>query len=154
MNIEQKLEKLGIILNTPKTPRFSYVPVKQIANILYISGHDCQKDGILVESGTLGKDLTIEQGQHAAKQCIINILSTVKAHIGDLDRIDECVKLLGFVQSCDTFKQQPIVMNAASNLLIDVFGDKGRHARSAIGVNTLPFDTPVEIELILKLKGE
>lgn len=152
MIVEQRLEQAGIQLTTPGKPKFSYVSVKQCGDLLYTSGHDCKKDGSLMYSGTLGKDLSIEQGQQAARQCIINILSAVKAHIGDLDRIEECIKLLAFVQSSDSFKDQPFVINGASDVLIEAFGEKGQHARAAIGANTLPFDTPVEIELIFKLK--
>lgn len=153
MNIEKKLEEKGITLATPGSPKFSYVSIKQYGDLLYTSGHDCQKDGVLIHTGTLGKELTVEQGQEAAKQCIINIFSSLKAYLGDLDKIDECIKLLGFVQSTNDFKNQPQVMNGASDFLIEILGDKGKHARSAIGTNTLPFDTPVEIELILKLKS-
>ncbi|HEC8328028.1 TPA: RidA family protein [Providencia rettgeri] len=153
MNIEKKLEEKGITLATPGAPKFSYVSIKQYGDLLYTSGHDCQKEGKLLYSGTLGKDLSVEEGKEAAKQCIINIFSSLKAYLGDLDKIDECIKLLGFVQSADTFKNQPQVMNGASDFLIEILGDKGKHARSAIGTNTLPFDTPVEIELILKLKS-
>ncbi|HDN2512341.1 TPA: RidA family protein [Providencia rettgeri] len=153
MNIEKKLEEKGITLATPGAPKFSYVSIKQYGDLLYTSGHDCQKEGKLLYSGTLGKDLSVEEGKEAAKQCIINIFSSLKAYLGDLDKIDECIKLLGFVQSADNFKNQPQVMNGASDFLIEILGDKGKHARSAIGTNTLPFDTPVEIELILKLKS-
>ncbi|MBP6122961.1 MULTISPECIES: RidA family protein [Providencia] len=154
MLIEKKLEEKRIKLATPGAPKFSYVSIKQYGDLLYTSGHDCQSNGALIYQGTLGKELTIEQGREAAKQCIINIFSSLKAHLGDLDRIDECIKLLGFVQSTNEFKNQPQVMNGASDFLIEILGEKGKHARSAIGTNTLPFDTPVEIELILKIKPE
>lgn len=153
MNIENKLKEKGITLATPGKPKFSYVAIKQYGDLLYTSGHDCQKDGALLYKGTLGKELSVEEGKEAAKQCIINIFSSLKAYLGDLDKIDECIKLLGFVQSADDFKNQPQVMNGASDFLIEILGDKGKHARSAIGTNTLPFDTPVEIELIIKLKS-
>ncbi len=154
MFIEKKLEEKGIKLATPGAPKFSYVSIKQYGDLLYTSGHDCQSNGQLIYQGTLGKELTVEQGREAAKQCIINIFSSLKAHLGDLDRIEECIKLLGFVQSTNEFKNQPQVMNGASDFLIEILGEKGKHARSAIGTNTLPFDTPVEIELILKIKPE
>lgn len=154
MIIEQKLIQEGIVLTTPAAPKFSYVSIKQYGDLLYTSGHDCQKDGALIYTGTLGKELSVEQGQEAARQCITNIFSSLKAYLGDLDRIDECIKLLGFVQSTNEFKHQPQVMNSASDFLIKILGEKGKHSRSAIGTNTLPFDTPVEIELILKIKPE
>ncbi|HAT1683001.1 TPA: RidA family protein [Klebsiella oxytoca] len=152
MNTEARLAKLGIILSKPTPPQFSYVPVKQVGNLLYASGSDCRRNGKLIYQGALGDNLSIEQGQEAARQCIINILSSLKSYLGDLDRISGCIKMLGFVQSTNEFKEQPLVMNSASDLLISVFGESGRHARSAIGTNTLPFDTPVEIELILQVK--
>ncbi|MCW2257903.1 enamine deaminase RidA (YjgF/YER057c/UK114 family) [Providencia alcalifaciens] len=154
MIIEQKLAQEGIVLATPETPKFSYVSIKQYGDLLYTSGHDCQKNGELIYTGTLGQELSVEQGQDAAKQCISNIFSSLKTYLGDLDRIDECIKLLGFVQSTNEFKYQPQVMNGASDFLIKILGEKGKHCRSAIGTNTLPFDTPVEIELILKIKPE
>lgn len=151
MTIDARLAELGITLGEPTAPKFSYVPVKQTGNLLYTSGNDCRVNGELIYTGTLGKDLTIEQGQEAARQCIVNILTSLKAYLGDLNRITGCVKMLGFVQSADDFKQQPYVMNSASDLLIAIFGESGRHARSAIGTNALPFDTPVEIELIFEI---
>ncbi|KFC09261.1 endoribonuclease L-PSP [Trabulsiella guamensis ATCC 49490] len=153
MNIEDRLAELGITLSEPAAPKFSYVPVKQTGNLLYTSGNDCRINGELIYHGSLGKELSIEQGQQAARQCIINILSSLKGYLGDLNRISGCVKMLGFVQSTDDFKAQPLVMNSASDLLIAVFGDAGKHARSAIGTNTLPFDTPVEIELIFEINA-
>lgn len=151
MKIESRLAELGITLSEPTAPKFSYVPVKQTGNLLYTSGNDCRVKGELMYAGSLGADLTLQQGQAAARQCIINILSSLKGYLGDLDRITGCVKMLGFVQSADAFKDQPLVINSASDLLIDIFGESGKHARSAIGTNALPFDTPVEIELILEI---
>ncbi|POT59898.1 hypothetical protein C3432_04110 [Citrobacter amalonaticus] len=151
MNIENRLAELGIVLSQPTTPEFSYIPVKQVGKLLYTSGNDCRINGELIYQGTLGDELSVEQGQEAARQCIINILSSLKRYLGDLDRISGCIKMLGFVQSTNDFKLQPLVMNSASDLLIAVFGESGKHARSAIGTNTLPFNTPVEIELIFEV---
>ncbi|MBA7933830.1 MAG: RidA family protein [Klebsiella huaxiensis] len=152
MNIEARIVELGITLSEPTAPKFSYVPIKQTGNLLYSSGNDCRVNGELIYQGALGRDLSIEQGQAAARQCIINILSSLKGYLGDLDRVSGCIKMLGFVQSVEGFKEQPLVMNSASDLLIAIFGESGKHARSAIGTNTLPFDTPVEIELIFEIK--
>jgi enamine deaminase RidA (YjgF/YER057c/UK114 family) len=102
--------------------------------------------------GKVGSDLTIEQGQEAARQVIINCLAVMKSYLGDLDRVVKIVKMLGFVNSSLGFGDQPYVINGASNLLIEVFGDNGRHARSAIGTSDLPFHTPVEIELIVEIR--
>lgn len=100
----------------------------------------------------MGKDLTLEQGQEAARQTMINLLAVLKKHIGDLDRINRIVKVLGFVNSTPDFTDQPLVINGASELLEEVFGERGKHARSAIGTNVLPFDIPVEIEMIVEIK--
>lgn len=153
MKIEARLAELGITLSAPGTPKFSYVSVKQVGNLLYTSGNDCRREGELIYQGSLGATLSLAQGKEAARQCIINILSSLKAWLGDLDQIKGCVKMLGFVQSTDDFKDQPLVINSASDLLIEIFGDAGKHARSAIGTNALPFDTPVEIELILEINA-
>lgn len=153
MKIEARLAELGITLSEPTAPKFSYVPVKQTGNLLYTSGNDCRVNGELIYQGSLGADLSLEQGQEAARQCIINILSSLKGYLGDLDRITGCVKMLGFVQSADTFKEQPLIINSASDLLITIFGESGKHARSAIGTNALPFSTPVEIELIFEINA-
>jgi enamine deaminase RidA (YjgF/YER057c/UK114 family) len=151
--IEQRLQELGIDLPEPGEPRFSYIPCNQTGNLLYLSGQDCRVNGELMYTGKLGKEVTIEQGQEAARQTIINCLGVLKSYLGDLDKVVKIVKLLGFVNSEPGFSNQPYVMNGASNFLIEVFGDSGTHARSAIGTSELPFDTPVEIELIVEIKS-
>jgi len=149
--VEKKLQEMGInIPNVPK-PGASYVPAVQTGKLVYTSGQPCKKDGILVYKGKLGKDLTVEEGYEAAKICIINCLAILKGHLGNLDRVKRVVKLLGFVASVPEFDQQPYVINGASDLLIKIFGEKGRHARSAIGTNILPFCTPVGIEMIVEV---
>lgn len=150
--IEQRLQELGITLPEVGEPKFSYIPCSQTGNLLYLSGQDCRINGELMYTGKLGNELTIEQGQEAAYQTIINCLAVMKAHLGDLDRVVKIVKLLGFVNSAPGFADQPYVMNGASNLLVEVFGMSGKHARSAIGTNELPFHTPVEIELIVEFR--
>ncbi|QJC50463.1 RidA family protein [Paenibacillus albicereus] len=150
--IEKRLAELGITLPELPAPKFSYIPVNRTGNLIYTSGFDCRIDGVLMYEGKVGSDLTIEQGQEAARQVVINLLAAMKAHLGDLDRVVKIVKLLGFVNSAPGFGDQPYVMNAASDLLIEVFGEEGRHARSAIGTSDLPFHTPVEIELIAEVR--
>jgi len=153
-NIEKKLQEMGIdIANAPK-PAASYIPAVQTGNLVYTAGQASKKDGILVYKGKLGKDLTVEEGYEAAKISIINCLAVLKGHLGSLDRIKKVVKLLGFVASTSEFDQQPYVINGASDLLIKIFGEKGKHARSAIGTNILPFGTPVEIEMIVEVEQE
>jgi enamine deaminase RidA (YjgF/YER057c/UK114 family) len=152
--VEKKLQDMGIILPGVPKPAASYVPAVQTGNLVYTSGQASKKDGILVYKGILGKDLTVEEGYEAAKISIINCLAVLKGHLGSLDRIKRVVKLLGFVASTSEFDQQPYVINGASDLLIKIFGEKGKHARSAIGTNILPFGTPVEIEMIVEVEEE
>ncbi|MCI3920841.1 RidA family protein [Paenibacillus sp. TRM 82003] len=149
---ERRLAELGIALPTPGEPKFSYIPCNRTGNLLYLSGQDCRIDGVLMYEGKLGAELTIEQGQQAARQVIINALAVMKQYLGDLDRVVKIVKLLGFVNSAPGFADQPYVLNGASDLLVDVFGEAGKHARSAIGTSELPFHTPVEIELIAEIR--
>lgn len=152
MSIEKVLEEMDIKLEEVKTPKFSYVPVTQVGNLVYTSGQDCRVDGELILKGKLGRELTVDQGKEAAQQCAINCLSVIKWHLGSLDKVKRVVKVLGFVQSNDEFKDQPYVMNGASDLFLKVFGEKGLHARSAIGTNELPFNTPVEVEVIVEVE--
>lgn len=150
--IEKRLNEIGIILPEAPKPVAAYIPaVTAVEKLVFLSGQDCRVNGVLLYEGKVGKALTVEQGQQAARQCMINLLAVLKAQIGDLDRVKKVVKLLGFVNSADGFNKQPFVMNGASELLIEVFGDAGRHARSALAANELPFDTPVEIEMIVEL---
>ncbi|XEC93516.1 RidA family protein [Paenibacillus tarimensis] len=150
--VENKLEQLGITLPEATAPKFSYISCSRTGNLLYLSGQDCRIDGVLMYEGKVGKELTIEQGQQAARQTVINCLAVLKAYLGDLDRVVQIVKLLGFVNSAPGFAAQPYVMNSASDLLVEVFGESGKHARSAIGTSELPFHTPVEIEMIVEIR--
>ncbi|MGG4032523.1 RidA family protein [Paenibacillus cisolokensis] len=151
-NVEKRLEELGIQLEKVPKPVAEYVPAKTVGNLVYTSGCDCRKNGKLLYEGKVGGDLTVEQGKEAARQVMINILAVLKEHIGDLDRVKQVVKMLAFVNSAEGFVEQPFVINGASELLVEVFGEKGRHARSAISANELPFNTPVEIELIVEIE--
>src|SRR5690625_1459750 len=145
---------MGIVLPEPPKPAAAYIPAKRFCgNLLYISGQDCRKDGKLIYEGKVGSDLTVEQGYEAARQAMINTLAVIKSEIGDLDKIKDFVKLLGFVNSADGFVEHPYVINGASEFLEEVFGEKGKHARSALSANELPFNTPVEIETIVELEG-
>lgn len=151
-NIEQKLKELGIELQKAPPPGAVYVPAKTVGHLVYTSGADCRINGVLMYKGKVGSDLTVEEGYKAARQTMINLLAVLKEHIGDLDRIKQVVKLLAFVNSADGFVEQPYVINGASELLEEVFGEKGKHARSAISSNELPFNTPVEIEMIVEIE--
>ncbi|NEU29191.1 RidA family protein [bacterium LRH843] len=150
-SVEEKLASLGIVLPEAAKPAAVYVPAKTVGNLVYTSGQDCRVNGELLHKGKVGKDITLEEGYDAARQTMINLLAVLKEHIGDLDRIKQVVKLLGFVNSAPGFVEQPYVMNGASELLEKVFGEKGKHARSALAANELPFDTPVEIEMIVEI---
>ena len=150
--IEQRLQELGITLPEPPPVAAIYVPAVTVGNFVYTSGNDCRVSGKLMFQGKLGQELTIEEGQLAARQTMINLLAVLKAHLVDLDKIERIVKLLAFVNSAPGFADQPYVINGASALLEEVFGEQGRHARSAIGTSELPFHTPVEIEMIVQIK--
>lgn len=150
--VEAKLEQLGITLGEVPAAVANYVPAKQVGKVVYTSGNDCRVDGVLMYTGKIGSDLTVEQGYEAARQVAINLLAVLKQHLGELDRIKQVVKMLAFVNSADGFVEQPYVINGASDLLVSVLGDKGRHARSALSANELPFNTPVEIELIVEVE--
>ena len=150
--VEKKLKAMGIIISDAPKPVASYVPCVQTGKLVYTSGQGCKKDGIPVYKGKLGKDLTVEEGYEAAKISIFNCLAILKGHLGSLDRVTRVVKLLGFVASVPEFDQQPYVINGASDFLIKIFGEKVRHARSAIGTNVLPSNMPVEIEMIVEIE--
>ena len=152
MSIEYKLKEKNMILPIPVKPVAEYVPVKQAGKLLFVSGQDCKKDGRLLYEGKVGRELTVEQGQEAAAQCVINALAVLRQYLGTLDSIKQVVKVLGFVNSAEGFNLQPQVINGGSKLLVEIFGEAGRHSRSAIASNELPFDTPVEIEMIVEIK--
>ena len=145
--VEGKLKALGITLKEPAKPIANYVPFVRTGNVLTVSGQLCfGDDGKLVVTGRLGGGVSIEDGQKAARACALNVLAQVKAAIGDLDKVVRVVKLTGFVNSAPHFPEGPKVMNGASDLMVAVFGDKGRHARSTVGVAALPSDSAVEVE--------
>ncbi|MGX8792589.1 RidA family protein [Oceanobacillus sp. M60] len=152
MRVYKKLEKLGIELPDAPKPAAVYVPAKRFGNLVYTSGQDCRKEGKLIYEGKIGTDLSIEQGYEASRQVMINCLAVLQEEIGDLNKIKQVVKLLAFVNSAPGFVEQPYVINGASEFLVDVFGEKGKHARSALASNELPFNTPVEIEMIVELE--
>lgn len=151
MKIDERLASLNIELPAFSPPRALYVPVKQTGNQLYVSGQVPFAGGQPKFTGKVGAERPIEYAQDAARLCVLNMLAAVKAHVGDLERISNVVKITGFVNSEVGFDKQHLVMNAASQLLMDIFGEAGAHARSAIGVNMLPFDVTVEVEGIFEV---
>lgn len=150
--IEKKLEEMGIVLPEAPEPIANYVSVKREGQMLYFSGAGPIKDGKAMMQGKLGKELTVEEGYEAAKMAAINLIAAMKRELGDLDQVDQILKLFGLVASADDFYQQPAVVNGASDLFAEVFGDRGKHARSAMGTNVLPLNLPLEIEIIVKIK--
>lgn len=146
MRIEQKLTSLGITLPSGTAPVASFVPAVLTGNLLFVSGHIST-----TLRGKLGRHVSKEQGYEAARQIALDLLGTIREALGDLDRVNRIVKLLGLVNSTEEFTEQPYVINGASDLLLKVFEDKGQHARSAIGVAQLPFNAAVEIELTLEV---
>ena len=151
MGVEAKLKALGLELPPPPRPAANYVGAVQTGNLLFISGHGPTKDGNMTYRGKVGKDLSIEEGYEAARLVALNCLASAKSVIGDLDRITRVVKLLGMVNCTEDFDDHPKVMNGASDLLVQLFGDSGRHARSAVGMQALPFGIAVEIEMIVEV---
>lgn len=152
MRIEQELARLGLQLPQPMAPVANYIGAVRAGSLLFVSGHGPQRDGKVMFQGKVGQELTLEQGYEAAKLVMLNCLATIQREIGDLDKLERIVKLLGFVNAPEGFRESPRVINGASDLLVQLYGDKGRHARSAIGVGALPSGIAVEIEMIVQLK--
>lgn len=152
MKVEQKLKELGVELPEPEKPVAAFVPYTRTGNSIYISGQVCTINGELKYRGKVGEDVTEEQAYEAARIAAINLLAVLKDAIGDLDKVRRIVNLHGYVNSAKGFARQPMVVNGASEFLIEVFGDKGRHSRCALSCNELPFDTPVEIEMIVEVE--
>lgn len=151
MTIENRLAELGITLPDAPAPAANYVPFVRTGNLVHVSGQISQGEGGLI-TGKLGADMDIEAGAAAAKRCAISLLSQLKrACDGDLERLVRVVKLVGFVNSTPDFTDQPKVINGASDFLVEVLGDKGRHARSAVSAASLPFGVSVEIEAIFEI---
>ncbi len=152
VDAEARIIQLGIHLITPTAPVANYVKAVRVGNMVYLSGHGPDKgDGGLV-TGKVGSDLTLEQAKDAARLTGISLLSTLKAEIGDLNKVKRIVKVLGMVNAVPTFEQHPQVINGCSDLLVDIFGANGKHARSAVGMCSLPKNIAVEIEMIVELK--
>lgn len=151
MTAEQKLNKLGLTLPQPNKPGANYLPAVRTGNLLYISGHGPYNDGITKISGKVGRELNTEEGYQTARNVTLNCLATIKATIGDLDKVKRFVKLLGMVNCTNDFKEQPKVINGCSDLLVAIFEDAGKHSRSAVGMQALPNQIPVEIEMILEV---
>ena len=151
--IDKRLAELGIALPTPAKPIANYVPWVRTGNLVFISGQGAVRDGKIEYTGKVGDTLSIEDAIASARLTAINVIAHLRdACGGDLDRVKRIVKLLGFVNCTPTFGEQPKIINGASDLMVEVFGDKGRHARSAVGAPALPFNLAVEVEAIAEIE--
>ena len=150
--VEDKIKELGYTLPETPKPLAAYIPAVQTGDYVYTSGQVPFAEGELKYAGKIGFDLSIEEGQKAAELCALNALSAIKSVIGDLNKIEQIIKVTVFVNSADAFTDQPKVANGASEFLGKIFGEAGKHVRSAVGVNELPVDSAVEIEMIVKVK--
>jgi enamine deaminase RidA (YjgF/YER057c/UK114 family) len=151
MSPEDKLKELGIELPEAPSPLGSYVPVIRTGNLVFLSGILPFVDGNLLRQGKVGEDITIDDAREDTKRVVMNALAVLRSHIGSLNTVKRCIKITGYIASSPDFTEQPKVLNAASDLLYEIFGEAGRHARTAIGVTVLPLNAPVEIEFIFEV---
>ena len=152
MGAEARLKELGITLPQPSKPVANYIPAVRVGNLLFLAGHGPIRDGKAVTRGKLGRDLSVEDGYKVAREVGLNLLASARAALGSLDRVKRVVKVLGMVASAEGFTDQPKVINGFSDLIVELFGENGRHARSAVGMAELPMGIPVEIEMILEVE--
>ena len=153
MTAEARIKELGLSLPQPPKPGGNYVPGVRVGNLLFLSGHGPGRaDGAPSARGKVGRDLSLEDGYKTAREVGINLLGTARALLGSLDKVKRVVKVLGMVNSAEGFGDQPKVINGFSDLMVEVFGENGRHARSAVGMAELPMGIPVEIEMILEVE--
>lgn len=152
MSVEARLAEMGLRLPEAAAPAFNYVPVTVWGNLAFVSGQLPKVDGEVRVRGKVPADVSLEAAQEAARTCILQALACLRQELGSLDRVERILKVTGFVASAPGFSGQPAVIDAASDLLTAVFGDPGRHARSAVGVFELPRNSPVEVELIVGIR--
>jgi enamine deaminase RidA (YjgF/YER057c/UK114 family) len=152
MSIDARLKELGITLPDAPKPVANYVPAVRSGNLVFVSGQVSAAGGVAVK-GKLGEGLSLEEGQKAARLCALAILAQVNAVVGSLDKVTRIVKLGGFVACAPEFDQHPAVINGASDLMVEVFGDKGKHARFAVGVQSLPLGFAVEVDAVVEVEG-
>lgn len=148
MSPEENLSKLNMKLPPAPKPLGSYIPVRRAGELLFLSGMLPMKDGKLWKTGKVDKEISIEDAQECARLCVINALSVLKAELGELSNIKACVRVNGFIASSEGFTAQPKVLNAASDLLVEILGEAGRHSRTAIGVYELPLGSPIEVDFV------
>jgi enamine deaminase RidA (YjgF/YER057c/UK114 family) len=150
--VESKLSELKLSLPDAPKPVAAYIPAKQTGNLVFTAGQLPMVNGELISKGLLGQDVEIDEANKAARICTLNALAAIKGVIGDLDRVKQVVRVVGYVASVPTFTQQPAVVNGASELLLEIFGESGKHARSAVGMAVLPLNASVEIELTVEVE--
>jgi enamine deaminase RidA (YjgF/YER057c/UK114 family) len=150
--VENRLKSLGMVLPEVPVPLAAYVPAKKIGQVIFTAGQLPIQQGELICKGLLGQDVDVEQAYQAARICTLNALAAIKGIVKDLDQIVQVVRVVGYVASTSTFTQQPAIVNGASELLLEIFGEVGKHARSAVGVASLPLNASVEIELTVEVK--
>lgn len=148
--IEDKLKQLSITLPIPPKPAGSYIPVVISGNLAFVSGQIPMQDGKVLYTGKVPSERSIEEAQSAAKMCAINLLAQLKSNLGSLDKITKIVRVSGFVNCTPEFSEQPKIINAASDLFFEIFGEKGKHSRIAVGVSSLPLNSTVEIDMIVE----
>lgn len=153
MSVEARLRELGIEIPPVPTPAAMYVPAVQTGNLVYTSGQIPTRGGTLIARGQVGMEVSVDTATEACRVACLNALAAVQSLAGSLERVERVVRVTGYVSSAGGFTDQPTVVNGASNLLVELFGERGQHARSAIGVAELPLDAPVEIELIVELRA-
>jgi enamine deaminase RidA (YjgF/YER057c/UK114 family) len=150
--IERRLEALGLEVPPPPTPLARYVPAKKVGDLVFVSGQVPAIEGGFLFLGKVGDEITLEQARDCARQCALNALAAVKALVGSLEKVTGVVQVRGFVNCAHDFRRQPEVLDAASELLVDLFGEPGRHARAAVGTGFLPKNVPIELEMIVQVK--
>ena len=152
-NIEKKLKELNIVLPDPATPVANYVTAVRTGNLIFLAGHGPKKEDGTWVTGKVGKDLSLEEGKEAARLTALALLSTLKAEVGDLNKVKRVIKVFGMVNCTEDFYDHPKVINGCSDLIVEVFGEKkGKHARAAVGMNSLPMNTAVEIDMIVEVE--
>lgn len=151
MSPEEKLRELGLELPKAPAPLGAYIPAVRAGNLVFLSGILPLIQGKLPRQGRVGEDISLDEAREDAKTAAINALSVLKLYIGSLDKVKRCIKITGYVSSAPDFTEQPKVLNAASDLMFEIFGEAGRHARAAVGVNVLPLNSPVELEFIFEV---
>jgi len=153
MSVYERLKELGLTI--PKVePRFLFVPAVQVGDLLFVSGQTPEVDGKMQYVGVLGDELDVETGKKAARLAALNCLGEAEATLGTLEKVERIVRVIGYVRSAKGFGEQPLVVNGASELLLEIFGERGKHARAALGTSELPFGAPVELEMIIQVKSE